>query len=285
MTFVELLEQYKASSTYKALGDRSKREYKKHLERLSEMGSKLDLENDMQMQVAVARSRRHVDFWYDQIVDSGVTNYEKGRLVTFVKMLYRFAGMGDIIEALRLPKAIKHTRKDAHPLTKEDVARILDLDVSELRSYGVFVAFLFYTGMRPAEVFALKWEDVGDEFIVVMGSKHKEAGVPSRMIPILPEIGMCLDYCKTLGSQWVFVTNKRRPFVASTVCEKTREIFDLCKLDCVLYDTRRGIATEMYKQGYDLRSIANLLGHNSTKTTEGYLRLSMQQKARTYKGI
>lgn len=286
-TFRDLVQSYKLSSAYKSLSDGSKREYKKPIERLLEMGSKLVIENRMQLQVAVAlsRSRSHVDFWYDAIVDADLPAYQKGRLVLFVKMLYRSHNFGHLVDALKLPKDMKHTRGEAHPLAKQKVEEILRVEDPALRTIAVYVAFCFYTGMRPSEVRDLKWSEVGERFITVLGSKGKQKGVPSRMIPILPEIAACLEYCKTLGSSWVFVTALRRPLNKDMVCQKVHELFDKVGIEAKLYDARRGIATELFRNGETLLSISYLLGHGSTRTTEKYVRLSMEEKALNYKGV
>lgn len=286
-TFDDLLKAYKQSSAYLALGERSKKEYKKPLERLAQLGAGLTVDGDMPMHVAVARSRSHVDYWYKAIVSSDTTDYEKGRLVLFVKMVYRSFNLGHYVDALKLPTSMRHQRGEAHPLTPAQVKSVLEITDPALKTYAVFVAFCFYTAMRPSEVFNLKWEDVGDEFIVVIGSKKRQAGVPTRMIPILPEIGRCLDYCKTLGSKWVFVSAMRRPLNKDVVCQKVHQIFELCSIhkDAVLYDTRRGVATEMARQNYPLYKIRDLLGHKSVRTTEGYIRMSMEEKASNYRGV
>lgn len=287
--FAALLDAYKASSNFKALSERSKKEYKKPLERLMELGNGLCEANAMPMPVAVAhaRSRRHVDYWFDKIVSSDTTDYEKGRLVLFCRMVYRTMGLGYLVEGLKLPTTMRHQRGEAHPITPAQVKAILAVEDPALKTYAVFVAFCFYTAMRPSEVFNLKWEDVGEEFIVVIGSKKRQAGVPTRMIPILPEIRACLDYCKTLGSKWVFVSTMRKALNKDVVCQKVRQIFEVCGVhkDTVLYDTRRGVATEMARQGYSLLHIRDLLGHKNVRTTEEYIRMGMKEKAANYKGV
>lgn len=286
-TFRDLVESYKASSAYASLSLGSKNEYKKSLERLLEMGSKLVIENRMQLPVAVAlsRSRSHVDFWAKAIVHCNAPAYQKGRLVLFLKMLYRSHNLGAMVEALKLPTDMRHERGEAHPLTKEQVVQIQGVEDPALKTYALYVALCFYTGMRPSEIRALKWEDVGSKFITVMGSKDRQKGVPSRMVPILPEIRKCLDYCKTLGSDWVFVSANRRPLNKDTVCLKVHQIFNSLGINAVLYDTRRGVATEMIRKGESLLTVANLLGHKSIRTTEKYVRMSMEEKALTYKGV
>lgn len=287
-TFYDLVESYKGSSAYESLSQGSKLEYKKPIERLLEIGSKLVLETRMQLPVAVAfdRSRSHVDFWFKAIVAAEISDYQKGRLVLFVKMLYRSHNLGHLVESLKLPTDMKHERGDAHPLTKEKVELIKQIEDPVLKRYAVFVVFCFYTGMRPSEARDLKWTEVGDKNIVVLGSKDRQKGVPSRMIPILPEIQWCLDYCGKFERSWVFTSSKGRPFNKDTSCQMVHRVYDLVGADAsVLYDTRRGVATEMIRKGYSLLDVAGLLGHKSTKTTEKYVRFSMEEKANNYKGV
>jgi integrase len=285
LTFSDMVESFKMSSRYQALSEGSKQEYKRPIERLLGMGSKLVIGNPMQMPVAVARSRSHKDFWETKIMAADVTPYEKARLVLFLKMLYRAMGLGDLVETVKLPKDMRHERGDANPLTKEKVFRILEIEKPELRTYAKFLAFLFYTGMRPSEAMALKWTEVSEKYITVMGSKGRVKGIPSRMVPVLPELVEIIAYCKSLGSDWVFVSALRRPLNKFTVCEKRQEIFNLCGIKGVTYDARRGLATSMFRAKYQMREIADILGHKDTRTTEAYIRLTMEEKAANFKGV
>lgn len=284
-TFNDLVESYKQSLAYIGLSLGSKQEYKKPIERLLEMGSGLVIENRMQIAVALSRSRSHVDFWFKAIVAAKTSDYQKGRLVLFLKLLYRSHNLGQLVESLKLPMDMRPTRGEAHPLTKEQVIQVQYVEDPRWKTYAVYVAFCFYSGMRPSEVRALKWTDIGEKFITVLGSKDRQKGVPSRLIPIIPDLRWCLEHCKTLDSNWVFVSLKRRPLNKDVVCQKVNDIFTELGINAVLYDTRRGIATELVRKGESLLNVANLLGHKSTRTTEKYVRLSMEEKALTYKGV
>lgn len=286
-TFQNLVESYKRTSAYLSLGPGSKLEYKKPLERLLEMGSKLVFDFSMQLPVAVAlsRSRSHTDYWVEAIVGAKVSNYQKSRLVLFVKMIYRSHNLGQLVESLKLPTDMRPTRGDANPLTKTQVEAIKAIEEPELKAYAVLVVFCYHTGMRPSEARALRWTEVGEKMIVVMGSKDREKGKPSRMIPILPEIQWCLDYCAKRESGWVFLSAKGRPLNKDMTCLKVQQVYARVGAKAVLYDTRRGVATEMIRQGYSLLDVAGLLGHKDTKTTEKYVRLTMEERANNYKGV
>lgn len=281
--FTELIESYRSSSAFEALAEKSRTDYKVYLNRLLELGSDLKLDFDMPKQVAVARSRSHIEYWERKVRSSKFTNYEKGRLLVILKLVYRSHGLGNLVEGVKLPTNMKHERGEAHPLVKNQVEQ---LRVGQLNVYRVFLYFLFYTGMRPSEAMNLKWADVEDKFINIVGSKDREAGKVSRKVPILPEVRWCLMYCKTLGpSQWVFVTEHRRPLNKDMVCQKRKEIFQELGINGVTYDARRGLATEMIRKGYSLLDVAGLLGHKSIKTTERYVRFTMEEKASAFKGV
>ena len=52
-----------------------------------------------------------------------------------------------------------------------------------------------------------------------------------------------------------------------------------------LRNTRSGLATEMFKKGYDSSVIMGQLGHKSITTTMRYIRPSLEDKAEMFKGV
>ncbi|MBT9499487.1 MAG: tyrosine-type recombinase/integrase [Zoogloea sp.] len=65
------------------------------------------------------------------------------------------------MEGLELPK---RTRKDPDPFTMVEADRIINHIYAEphwpTQIYGAYFEFAFYTGMRPAEILALRWDEV-----------------------------------------------------------------------------------------------------------------------------
>lgn len=65
------------------------------------------------------------------------------------------------IAGLELPKKIK---KKVDPFTQEEASKIIDAfyihKKPEIRIYGAFVEFAFFTGMRLGEISALTWDNV-----------------------------------------------------------------------------------------------------------------------------
>lgn len=62
---------------------------------------------------------------------------------------------------LKLPRYIK---KDVDPFTREEAEKIIENFYSEsdrqMQLLGAYFEFAFYTGMRPAEIHALRWDSV-----------------------------------------------------------------------------------------------------------------------------
>lgn len=284
--FNTMIIKYQDSSAWERLPQATKNSYKSALTRIQTMGKKLKFENDMHKPVAVAlgRSRSHIDFWDKAIIVAQVSNCERNKLVAMVKLVYRFNGLGSLVDGL---KRHKHKRGDARPLKMADIETLCSERVPcELRLWANRVVFGFWTGMRPSEVRNLMWADVGETHIIVMGGKRKEAGVPSRMVRILPQVTECLEYAKAISSShFVFVSESGKPLNKDVECRKVGELFDALGIQSVLYDARRGLATEMHKAGYGLVEIANQLGHEDIKTTQRYVRLTMAEKADSFSGF
>jgi integrase len=172
-----------------------------------------------------------------------------------------------------------HTKREKKPLSRsvvESLAQVPNLK----KHFVVLLRFSFYTGLRPSEVRELKWACVNDKFITVMGSKGREKGKPSRMVAIGTEIAECLEYCKAnKRSEYVFSGERCGQLNKDVVCAEMAAIRKAVGIEGVLYDARRGIATEMHKAGVDIRRIGDLLGHKNTNTTMIYINMTMEEKA------
>lgn len=289
----EIIKAYFQSDAWARLTKGTQSQYLYSLDRLETLGKGLTAKQfnmpepvayaKSRSPFAVARSRSHVDYWGKVIGTSEYTNHEKNKLVAMVKMLYRFAGLGNLVVSL---KGFKHERGEASPLTLEDVAKLNRKDLPEdLKLWAVRVVFGYWTGMRPKEVRELLWENVGAEYILVVGAKGREVGAVSRMVNILPEIKACLDYCREYSLGKHVFSYHNRPLNKDIECREVKRLFSVVGIKAELYDARRGLATTMHEHGYKLVDIANQLGHRNITTTQRYIRPSMVAKASAFKGF
>ena len=68
------------------------------------------------------------------------------------------------VDVIELPARAK---KAVDPFTVEEADRMIGYLYSHLRSatriYAAYFEFAFYTGMRPGEIAALRWDEVDEE--------------------------------------------------------------------------------------------------------------------------
>ena len=79
---------------------------------------------------------------------------------------------------------------------------------------------------------------------------------------------------------WIFVNADGRPwqrYALSGRMKRLRARLGLPK-DCRLYGLRHGFATKAIRMGVELKTLSELMGHTSTRTTERYVHLAGQVK-------
>lgn len=105
-------------------------------------------------------------------------------------------------------------------------------------------------------------------------SATQEDPIP-RKIPILPGIATVLATIaeRQEHKRYVFVTRRRTPWARSSIQQSVRRLRRTIGLpeDVVLYAIRHGLATAMVRDGSDLRTTADALGHTNVRTTELYV--------------
>jgi integrase len=176
------------------------------------------------------------------------------------------------------------------PIKPEEYKQLLDAAGEDSR-LGEILRFLRLTGCRPGELRQLRWQDVHmeSEFPAIVIEKHKTSSTQSvpmpRIIPILPELGLLLTTIaeRQEHEKYVFVTSRRLPWARSSIQQSIRRIRRRIGLsdDVVLYAIRHGVATSLVRNGNDLRTIADLLGHTNVRTTELYIHSTDQLAALT----
>lgn len=180
----------------------------------------------------------------------------------------RWAAMLEVLKRLRVPKrgAARRARQRV-ALTPEEVERALavwrdDLSPKGQQAYAL-IAVAVCTGLRRAELLALRWQDVDLERGIVhvregaKGDRQREAAIyGTEAIRALRALGMGRP------EERVF------PMSESTCWRRFRETGQRAGLAHFSpHDGRRTMATELLEVGEAVHNVQKQMGHASASTT------------------
>ena len=197
----------------------------------------------------------------------------------------------DPAELLELPKATKGKRRS---LTDEERAAVLK--VAETHRSGLWILTLLYTGMRPGETAALRWEDIDFKKNEIHVHAAKESGTNrtikapktaagDRIIPLHAELKKKLKAAPRHISGYVFVTGAGNPqnenslrrlwsgFKRALDIELGAQLYrnkiveSALAEDLVPYCLRHTFCTDLQKAGVPLNVAKDIMGHSDIQTT------------------
>jgi len=167
-------------------------------------------------------------------------------------------------------------------LTEEEEKWLFEAATPHLKP---ILAVALFTGMRRGEVLKLKWQHVDFEKreIIVVESKSGKA----RTLPINSFLFHLL-YCLRLQdgkSEFVFANPETgKPFV-----EIKRAFNGACERvgikDLRFHDLRHTFASRLARNGVDLNTVKELMGHASITTTQRYLHSQAKEKRQAVEGL
>jgi integrase len=146
----------------------------------------------------------------------------------------------------------------------------------------LLVLIALTTGMRIAEIFALKWSDLQyREELIAVRSKLKGGKV--RYVPMTPELAAELrKYPAVIGEGRIFPPKPGAKGERQRVEGSFETILDMASIEGFrFHDLRHTFASWYMMNGGDLYELAKLLGHTNIKMTERYAKLGKKHIART----
>ena len=221
---------------------------------------------------------------------------EINRIFSIWKKLYKTAIITEVVYIditlkVTVPKSNKITKpRKAETNANElmDISKALFERTNVNDALLIYVALwvMYYTGMRPAEVYALEWENIerNNKTIFVcqqIGSNNKEKNVivktktktSVRTVPYTSELDSLFDLLD--GKQYLF---KR----------KNGEFLNGTFVSCVLrrvsdgkfraYMLRHQFSTDLIMSKIDIRTIQELMGHSSASMSLEYARSNEEAK-------
>jgi integrase/recombinase XerD len=214
--------------------------------------------------------------------------------ITVLKEFYKFLEREEYIKTnptlyLEMPKEKK---KLPSTLTEDEINRLLDVKLVDNYSYRnkAMLELMYSAGLRVSELLQIKIHDINLEeaTLKVMGKGSKER--------ILPLGDYALYYVKIYLTKYRNDMLKRKHtdylFLNSRGDALSRQgFFKIIKEQALEkgiqknispHTLRHSFATHMLKNGADLRSIQELLGHESITTTQIYTHIVDEQLKEDY---
>ncbi|MFQ3548664.1 MAG: tyrosine recombinase, partial [Armatimonadota bacterium] len=218
------------------------------------------------------------------------------RILASIRSYYKYLLMRNLIdkdptEGIRAPKQDKTLPKVLRQDAVEALLNCPDLTTTLGIRDKAIIELLYSTGMRISELLSLKISDVqNNDEIRVIGKRNKEritiigSMARSSLNDYLLKSRPLLTRKSKVYTDALFISQKGTPMVDTTV----RRLLD--KYMIIVSDSlkisphtiRHSFATHLLDNGADLRTVQEMLGHESISTTQIYTHISTDRLKEVY---
>lgn len=238
--------------------------------------------------------------WLADLADQGKARSTLARKGTSARTFYAWAKKSqklDVDPAERLVTPQPHN-KLPRVLSEQAVKQMLDFaarqaqahDPQEVRIWAV-TELIYATGMRVGEVVGLNIGDVNmaDHTVLVTGKGNKQRMVPFGQ-PARKALDAWLGSARTVlagpdSRDALFLGNGTKRWDQRDLRERLHKLAALAGVpDISPHDLRHSAATHLLTGGADLRSVQELLGHNSLATTQRYTHVTPERLRSAFAG-
>ncbi len=209
----------------------------------------------------------------DYILKNKFSVSYQNQIVNAIKLFFRTVYEKSIqVEKIHRPKREK---KLPNVLSKEEVKAILDAH-SNIK-HKMMLSMIYSCGLRCGELLALQPVHIDSKRNIVLLKNSK--GKKDRIAPLSPKIlEMLREYYKLYKPTTYLFEGQTEgtPYSDKSLQQVLKQALDKAKITkpVTLHWLRHSYATHLLESGTDLRYIQELLGHNSSKTTEIYTHVS-----------
>jgi integrase/recombinase XerC len=268
----ELAMQRRYSNHTVASYKRDLLSFKKFLE--EHLGEAISLETFKNLKISDFRA------WFSSRISDGLVARSNVRALSSIKSFFRYLARRNLvdlkaIDSVRRPKLAQLLPK---PIEENALINFLNLDfffendeewVTQ-RDRALF-SLLYCTGLRINEALSIKTREVALEM------KIRTKGQKERIIILLPlvlkRIEQYIASCPhNLEAGFLFVGVRGKRLHASAVDNRLQKLRLIHNLPdhASAHSFRHSFATHLLQNGADLRSVQELLGHESLSSTQIY---------------
>ncbi|MFD0963378.1 tyrosine-type recombinase/integrase [Pseudofulvibacter geojedonensis] len=234
--------------------------------------------------------------WLVKMSEHGLSNRSINRKIASLKSYYKFLLKIRVIEVSPLlkHKALKNPKKVQVPFSVKEMNDVFELvgykDDFEGKRDRLIIELFYSTGIRKAELIALKFSDIflDERVIKVLGKRNKERLIPitQSLVDVFSEYLSCRkNVIFPESNDFVFVTKKGSKIYDTLVYRIINSYFSIVssKLKKSPHVLRHTFATHLLNEGADLNAVKELLGHTSLAATQVYTHNSMAKLKDVYR--
>lgn len=209
----------------------------------------------------------------EYILKNNLSASFQNQIVNSIKLFFQtIRDTKMLVDKIHRPKRAKVL---PNVLSKEEVKLILNAH-SNIK-HKMMLSLIYSCGLRCGELLALKPVDIDSKRNIVLLKNAK--GKKDRIAPLSPKIlEMLREYYKVYKpTTYLFEgTITGEPYSDKSLQQVLKQALQKARITkpATLHWLRHSFATHLLESGTDLRYIQELLGHNSSKTTEIYTHVS-----------
>jgi integrase/recombinase XerD len=214
------------------------------------------------------------------------TAYARARKVASLKSFFNYiTNKAKLLDAnpaaeLESPKILKRLPRYLNINESKQLLSAVDGAYSE-RDFAILTLFL-NCGIRLSELVGINLNNIKNNMLTVIGKGDKERSIPLNKACLQAiEAYMKVRPATSRDRNALFISKRKQRISKESVQKIVKKYIKEAGLDPQRYSThklRHTAATLMYKYGnVDIRTLQELLGHESIATTEIYTHLETQQ--------
>jgi integrase/recombinase XerD len=207
------------------------------------------------------------------ILKHNLSSSYQNQIVNAIKLYFKIVKE----TAIEIDKIHRPRREKALPnvLSKEEVKQIITSPTN--LKHKTMLSLIYSCGLRCGELLALQPHHIDSKRNIVLLKNSK--GKKDRIVPLSPKILELLrEYYKVYQPKTYLFEGQKKgaPYEARSIQQVLKQALQKTdiKKPATLHWLRHSYATHLLESGTDLRYIQELLGHNSSKTTEIYTHVS-----------
>lgn len=208
------------------------------------------------------------------IKERKISASQQNQRINAIKFFYeKVLGRNKEIYSINRPRK---ERKLPDVLGKDEIAAMIK--ATDNKKHKCLIAVIYSCGLRRSEAINLKIEDIDSKRmqVKIRGAKGKK----DRYVPLaVITLQIIRDYYRQYRPEvYLFEGGKGEKFSASSIYNVIKNTAEKAGIRKRVYPhiLRHSFATHNLEQGMDLRFIQELLGHESSKTTEIYTHVSQK---------